>query len=90
MPRPKGVPDEQEDGVSSQAPAGASMADRIAAFQMLDGMRDASLAQKCLRLSLVGFTNADIAEMLQMTTGSVAQSLYMERRKPRTSRTAKK
>jgi DNA-directed RNA polymerase specialized sigma24 family protein len=66
-------------------PGDATIADRIAAFTMLDAMKDASQAQKCLRLALIGFTNAEIAEMLQTTTGNVAQSLYSERKKPRTS-----
>lgn len=66
-------------------PGGATIADRIAAFAMLDGMGDASQAQKCLRLALIGFTNTEIAEMLQTTPAVVGQSLYAERKKPRTA-----
>jgi hypothetical protein len=65
-------------------PAGnASLGDRIAAFTMLDGMADASIPQKCLRLALIGFTNAEIAEMLQTTPGAVRTYLSLERKKPR-------
>jgi len=64
-------------------PGGATIADRISAFVMLDAMGNASQAQKCLRLALIGFTNAEIAEMLQTTPRVVAQSLYAERKKPR-------
>jgi hypothetical protein len=59
------------------------MADRIAAFTMLDRMESASQAQKCVRLSQVGFTNPEIAEMLQTTPGVVASNLYAERKKAR-------
>jgi hypothetical protein len=59
----------------------ATIHDRIAAFAMLDAMKDATQAQKSLRLSLVGFTNGEIAQMLQTTPAVVAQNLYNERRK---------
>ncbi len=75
----------QEESAGWRPPGGASISDRIAAFMMLDGMNQASQAQKCLRLALVGFTNAEIAEMLQTTPGVVGQSLYTERKKPRTT-----
>ncbi len=70
------------DEAGWRPPGGATIGDRIAAFAMLDGMGNASQAQKCLRLALIGFTNAEIAEMLQTTPGVVAQSLYTERKKP--------
>ncbi|MBA2719519.1 MAG: hypothetical protein H0U52_09810 [Chloroflexi bacterium] len=44
-------------------------------------MKDATQAQKSLRLALVGFSNADIAAMLQTTPQVVSQNLYEERRK---------
>lgn len=78
--------DEQSEAAGWRPPGGASISDRIAAFAMLDGMNQASQAQKCLRLALIGFTNAEMAEMLQTTSGVVAQSLYSERKKPRSSR----
>jgi len=34
----------------------ASIQDRIAAFEMLDRMTDATQAQKCMRLALVGLS----------------------------------
>ncbi len=75
----KAAPDE----AGWRPPGGATIADRIAAFAMLDGMGNASQAQKCLRLALIGFTNAEIAEMLQTTPAVVGQNLYTERKKPR-------
>lgn len=59
----------------------ATIQDRIAAFAMLDGMKDATQAQKTLRLWQVGFSNNEIASMLQTTTAVVSQNIYAERRK---------
>jgi DNA-binding CsgD family transcriptional regulator len=79
-----------EESAGWRPPGGASLSDRIAAFAMLDGMATASQAQKCLRLALIGFTNAEIAEMLQTTPAVVGQSLYTERKKLRTTSRAGK
>jgi len=78
------------DDTTWRPPGGATIADRIAAFAMLDAMGNASQAQKCLRLALIGFTNTEIAEMLQTTPAVVGQSLYAERKKPRSSAKAAK
>jgi hypothetical protein len=60
----------------------ATIRDRIAAFEMLDGMpKEATQAQKTLRLSLIGFSNPEIASMLQTSTAVVATNLYAERKK---------
>lgn len=48
---------------------------------MLDSMKDATQADKALRLSLVGFSPADIAAMLQTTPAVVYQGLYEARKK---------
>lgn len=72
----------------------ATISDRIAAFAMLDEMKDATQAEKCMRLSLVGFTASEIAEMLQTSVATVRQNLYSERKKvkpsEKTKATAKK
>ena len=82
--------DEQQELAVGRSSGGSSLGDRIAAFAMLDGMSNASQAQRCLRLSLIGFTNPEIADMLQTTSGVVAQSLYEERKKVRSTRKAGK
>jgi DNA-directed RNA polymerase specialized sigma24 family protein len=65
-----------------EVPVGrVTISDRIAAFAMLDQMKDATQAQKCMRLSLVGFSASEIAGMLQTTVPTVHQSLYAERKK---------
>ncbi len=73
--------EQREDEVPSLARVDAArMQARIAAFAMLDGMKDATQAQKTLRLSLIGFGNAEIAMMLQTTTAVIAQNLYAQRK----------
>ena len=72
---------EPVDDVASARREPATIRDKIAAFQMLDGMKDATQAQKTVRLWLVGFSNADIAAMLQTSPQVVYQNLYEERRK---------
>jgi DNA-directed RNA polymerase specialized sigma24 family protein len=71
-----------EPNETPELPVGqATIADRIAAFVMLDEMADATQAQKAMRLSLVGFTASEIAAMLQTTIPTIHQSLYAERKK---------
>lgn len=85
----------REDETQILPPTKATIQDRIAAFAMLDVMKDATQAEKAVRLSLVGFTAADIAAMLQTTTAVVYQSLYEARKRagdkrPRRKATAAK
>jgi DNA-binding NarL/FixJ family response regulator len=60
---------------------GPSLA-RISAYRMLDTMPPgATNEQKSLRLSVCGFSNSDIAEMLGISVGSVSTNLYEARKK---------
>ena len=72
---------EDEDEVPSPPKGGASVQDRIAAFVMLDGMVGKTQAEKPVRLKLVGFSNGEIAKMLQITPAAVATNVYAEKRK---------
>jgi DNA-directed RNA polymerase specialized sigma24 family protein len=74
-------PEQGEDEAQSAVKGGTSIQDRIAAFAMLDGMDGKTQAEKSMRLRLVGFSNAEIAEMLQTTPAVVATNLYLERKK---------
>lgn len=80
-----------DQGVAPPGSGVATIQDRIAAFEMLDGMPDTTTqAQKCMRLSLCGFTRQEIATILQTTPQTVSQNLYTERNKgkPKPQRSA--
>lgn len=74
---------EQDEPEGVAVPKGsATIQERIAAFQMLDGLpQDTTQAQKIIRLTLVGFNRNDVAAMLQTTPQNVSQALYAERKK---------
>jgi DNA-directed RNA polymerase specialized sigma24 family protein len=57
-----------------------TISDRLAAFTMLDAMAEATQVQKTLRMKLVGFTNQEIALMLQTSPAVVSQNLYLARK----------
>ncbi|MFJ4036798.1 hypothetical protein ACIPVB_01820 [Microbacterium sp. NPDC090007] len=79
---------EEEEATVPVSPA--TIQDRIAAFEMLDRMHEATQAQKTYRLSLVGFKRADIAAMLNISVASVSQNIYTERNKGKKKPVAKK
>lgn len=74
-------PERADDDAPVLTRGGATIQERIAAFVMLDGMKDRTQAEKTLRLSVAGFTNSEIAVMLQTTPQVVATNLYTERKK---------
>jgi len=58
--------------------------DRIEALLatlVIQSMKGATQADKALQLSLVGFTNVEIANLLQTTQAVIAQHLYAARKK---------
>ncbi|TAK02989.1 hypothetical protein EPO44_07825 [bacterium] len=62
--------------------------ERLLALILLQQMKGSSQREKALYLSLAGFTNTEIADLLQTTAAVVAQSLYQGRRQgPRQRRT---
>jgi DNA-directed RNA polymerase specialized sigma24 family protein len=72
---------DEEEEIASVSKGAASRQDRIAAFVMLDGMKDKTQAEKSVRLKLVGFSNGEIARMLQITPAAVATNIYTEKKK---------
>jgi len=54
--------------------------ERLVALMLLQQMKGSSQRDKALQLSLAGFTNTEIANLLQTTAAVVAQSLYKVRR----------
>ncbi len=63
--------------------------DRLLALVLINQMKGASQRDKILQLNLAGFTNVEIADILQTTTEVVAQALY-ESKKNKGHRARKK
>ena len=57
-------------------------AERLLALVLLQQMKASPQRDKILQLSLAGFTNTEIADLLQTTSAVVSQSLYAARRGP--------
>jgi DNA-directed RNA polymerase specialized sigma24 family protein len=55
--------------------------ERLLALILLHQMGDASQQKKIVELNLAGFSNTEIADLLDTTTAVVAQSLYTARRR---------
>lgn len=65
--------------------------DKILALVLLNSMKSASQQEKIVQLNLAGFSNLEIANLLQTTSAVVAQSLYAARRqRPTGSRAARR
>jgi transcriptional regulator len=60
--------------------------ERLLALILLQNMKGAPQQEKILQLSLAGFSNVEIADMLQTTAAVVSQSRYAARKTPRKSR----
>lgn len=54
--------------------------ERLLAIMLLETMKSASQREKALRLSLAGFSNVEIADLLQTSPQVVAQHLYESRK----------
>jgi hypothetical protein len=61
--------------------------ERILALLLLHSMKGASQQENIVQLSLAGFSNLEIANLVQTTSAVVGQSLYAARQqKPRKAR----
>jgi hypothetical protein len=56
-----------------------SRTERLLAYLVLERMGDRSQEYRALRLSRAGFSNPEIADLLETTTPSVTQMLYVAR-----------
>ena len=54
--------------------------ERLLALLLLQSMKGSSQREKVTQLSVAGFSNTEIADLLQTTAAVVAQSLYTTRR----------
>jgi len=57
--------------------------ERLMAILLLESMKGTSQREKVIRLSLAGFSNVEIADLLQTSSQVVAQHLYESRKKNR-------
>lgn len=56
--------------------------ERLLALVLLQHLKGVSQREKVLQLNLAGFSNTEIADLLQTTSAVVSQSLYTARREP--------
>ncbi len=56
-----------------------SRSERLLAYLLLERMGDRSQEYKAVRLVRAGFSNAEIADLLDTTTATVTQTLYVAR-----------
>lgn len=54
--------------------------ERLLALVLLQNMKSANTAVKARELSIAGFTNVEIADLLDTTAAAVGQSLYAARK----------
>lgn len=59
---------------------GPDRSEHLLALILLQQMKGASQRDKIAQLSVAGFSNTEIADLLQTTSAVVAQSLYEARR----------
>ena len=55
--------------------------ERLLAMLLIQNMKGATQADKALQLSLAGFTNVEIGNLLQTSQGVIGQHLYTARKK---------
>ena len=55
--------------------------ERLLALLVIQGMKGATQADKALQLSLAGFTNVEISDLLHTTQAVIAQNLYTAKKK---------
>lgn len=67
--------DEDDGPLFASGKGRSTFQDRIAAFEMLDRMGDATQAQKNVGLALCGFERQDIAAMQQITLAVVRSNI---------------
>ncbi len=60
--------------------------ERLLALILLNQMKGASQRDKAIQLNLAGFSNLEIANLLETTTAVVAQNLYSVRKDKKTKK----
>jgi hypothetical protein len=70
--------------------ASSNRTEKLMALMLLQQLKSAPQGEKALQLSIAGFTNSEIADLLDTNAAVVAQSLYVGRKKPRSKSKKKK
>lgn len=55
--------------------------ERLLALLLIQNMKGANTAAKARELSIAGFTNVEIADLLRTTAAFISQSLYVARKR---------
>jgi len=63
--------------------AAADRAEKLLALLLIQQMKASPQRDKAVQLSVAGFTNTEIADLLKTTTAVVGQALYEARSKPK-------
>lgn len=59
---------------------GSDRVERLLALMLLQNMKGASQQEKAVQLNLAGFSNVEIADILQTTSQVISQHLYTSRK----------
>jgi hypothetical protein len=63
--------------------------EKLMALLLLHQLKSSSMKEKAVQLSIAGFTNLEIADLLQTTTGVVAVRLHEARHSPKKKKSSK-
>ena len=55
--------------------------EKLLAMQLINSLAGKNMAEKAAQLSIVGFTNVEIANLLETNSGTINQLLYARRKK---------
>jgi hypothetical protein len=64
--------------------------ERLLALILMNQMKGASQREKAMQLNIAGFSNVEIANLLETTTAVIAQVLYESRKGKSGNKTTKK
>jgi hypothetical protein len=66
---------------SKDEPIPSDRIEKLLAMLVVQNMKGATQADKALQLSIAGFTNVEIGNLLQTNPAVIASNLYAERKK---------
>jgi len=65
---------------------GGNKLEKILALLLLNSLKGSTVGEKAYQLSLAGFTNIEIADLLETTTGAIGQSIYDRKKKKKSKK----